>query len=345
MSTVRRASPLMSQAEARELGLDREHLVRLYRDMLATRLVEERGNLLFKAGKLPGSYYTGRGNEAASVGVARAMGDDDVAAPLHRNLGVHLVRGVPPSAVFCQFMGRDGGATRGRDSNLRSNDFGPGKGLLAGVSHLPAMIPVITGIALAFQLRQEERVAIGWCGDGAAARGDMHEAMNLAGVRNLPIVYIIDNNQYAYSTPNRLSFACEHLADRGPAYGFEGIVVDGTDVVTVFREAQRAIEKAREGGGPTIVELITLRMEGHAVHDDAGYVPRELLAEFGSRDPLDRFRAWLQEVEECSDEEFAEIDDDVRAWIDAGVAEAEASAPPDATQILDGVYAAPDALN
>ena len=344
MSTVRRASPLMSQAEARELGLDREHLVRLYRDMLATRLVEERGNLLFKAGKLPGSYYTGRGNEAASVGVARAMGDDDVAAPLHRNLGVHLVRGVPPAAVFCQFMGRDGGATRGRDSNLRSNDFGPGKGLLAGVSHLPAMIPVITGIALAFQLRQEERVAIGWCGDGAAARGDMHEAMNLAGVRNLPIVYIIDNNQYAYSTPNRLSFACEHLADRGPAYGFEGIVVDGTDVVTVFREAQRAIEKAREGGGPTIVELITLRMEGHAVHDDAGYVPRELLAEFGSRDPLDRFRAWLQEVEECSDEEFAEIDDDVRAWIDAGVAEAEASPPPDATQILDGVYAAPDAL-
>jgi TPP-dependent pyruvate/acetoin dehydrogenase alpha subunit len=345
MSTVRRASPLMSQAEARELGLDREHLVRMYRDMLATRLIEERGNLLFKAGKLPGSYYTGRGNEAASVGVATAMGEDDVASPLHRNLGVHLVRGVPPSAVFCQFMGRDGGATRGRDSNLRSNDFGPGKGLLAGVSHLPAMIPVITGIALAFQLRQEARVAIGWCGDGAAARGDMHEAMNLAGVRNLPIVYIIDNNQYAYSTPNRLSFACEHLADRGPAYGFEGIVVDGTDVVTVFREAQRAIEKAREGGGPTVIELITLRMEGHAVHDDAGYVPRELLADFGSRDPLDRFRAWLQEVEECSDDEFSAIDDDVRAWIDAGVAEAEASPPPDAAQILDGVYAAPEALS
>ena len=282
MSTVRRASPLMSQAEARELGLDREHLVKMYRDMLATRLVEERGNLLFKAGKLPGSYYTGRGNEAASVGVATAMGEDDVASPLHRNLGVHLVRGIPPAAVFCQFMGRDGGATRGRDSNLRSNDFDAGKGLLAGVSHLPAMIPVITGIALAFQLRREERVAVGWCGDGAAARGDMHEAMNLAGVRHLPIVYIIDNNQYAYSTPNRLSFACEHLADRGPAYGFEGIVVDGTDVVTVFRESQRAIEKAREGGGPSIIELITLRMEGHAVHDDAGYVPRELLAEFGS---------------------------------------------------------------
>jgi TPP-dependent pyruvate/acetoin dehydrogenase alpha subunit len=340
MSTVRRASPLMSQAEARELGLDRTDLIRIYRDMLATRLVEERGNLLFKAGKLPGSYYTGRGNEAASVGVASAMGEHDVASPLHRNLGVHIVRGIAPAAIFCQFMGRDGGATRGRDSNLRSNDFGPGKGLLAGVSHLPAMIPVITGIALAFQLRREERVAIGWCGDGAAARGDMHEAMNLAGVRRLPIVYVIDNNQFAYSTPNRLSFACEHLADRGPAYGFEGIVVDGTDVVTVFREAQRAIEKAREGGGPTVIEVVTLRMEGHAVHDDAGYVPRELLAEFGTKDPLDRFRAWLQEVEDCSDDEFAALEDEVRGWIEAGVHEAEATPPPAADGILAGVYAA-----
>jgi TPP-dependent pyruvate/acetoin dehydrogenase alpha subunit len=339
MATVRRANPLMSQAEARELGLDREHLVRLYRNMLATRLIEERGNLLFKAGKLPGSYYTGRGNEAASVGVATAMGGHDVASPLHRNLGVHVVRGIPPAAIFCQFMGRDGGATHGRDSNLRSNDFGPGKGLLAGVSHLPAMIPVITGIALAFQLRREERVAIGWCGDGAAARGDMHESMNLAGVRRLPIVYVIDNNQYAYSTPNRLSFACEHLADRGPAYGFEGIVVDGTDIVTVFREAQRAIEKAREGGGPTIIELVTLRMEGHAVHDDAGYVPRELLAEFGSKDPVERFRGWLAEVEECSEEEFSTIEDEVRAWIEAGVLEAETSPPPDAATVIEGVYA------
>ena len=339
MSTVHRANPLMSQAEARELGLDRDDLVRIYRDMLATRLLEERGNLLFKAGKLPGSYYTGRGNEAASVGVATAMGEHDVASPLHRNLGVHIVRGISPAAIFCQFMGRDGGATHGRDSNLRSNDFRPGKGLLAGVSHLPAMIPVITGIALAFQLRREERVAVGWCGDGAAARGDMHEAMNLAGVRRLPIVYIIDNNQYAYSTPNRLSFACEHLADRGPAYGFEGIVVDGTDVVTVFREAQRAIEKAREGGGPTIIELVTLRMEGHAVHDDAGYVPRELLAEFGARDPVERFRAWLAEIEDCSDDEFAAVEEEVRASIEAGVLEAESSPPPDPAAVRAGVYA------
>ena len=207
------------------------------------------------------------------------------------------------------------------------------------LSCLIAEDEAITGIALAFQLRREERVAIGWCGDGAAARGDMHESMNLAGVRHLPIVYIIDNNQYAYSTPNRLSFACEHLADRGPAYGFEGIVVDGTDVVTVFREAQRAIEKAREGGGPTIIELVTLRMEGHAVHDDAGYVPRELLAEFGAKDPLERFRAWLAETEDFSDDEFAAVEDEVRAWIEAGGLEAESSPPPDPGGVREGVYA------
>ena len=201
------------------------------------------------------------------------------------------------------------------------------------------MIPTITGIALAFQLQREPRVAVGWCGDGAAARGDMHESMNLAGVRRLPIVYVIDNNQYAYSTPNRLSFACERLADRGPAYGFEGIVCDGTDVLTVLREAQRAIEKAREGGGPTLLELVTLRMEGHAVHDDAGYVPRELLAEFSEKDALDRFRSWLDEVEGVGEAELSGLEAEVAAWIDAGVDEAEASPMPDPATLLGGVYA------
>jgi TPP-dependent pyruvate/acetoin dehydrogenase alpha subunit len=339
MSAIRQAEPLLSATEATDLGLDRDRLLRIYRNMLATRGIEERGNLLFKGGRLPGSYYTGRGNEAASVGAASAMGEDDVASPLHRNMGVHVTRGVEPAAIFCQFMGRSGGATGGRDSNLRTNDFSPGKGLLAGVSHLPAMIPVITGIALAFQLRGEPRVALGWCGDGAAARGDMHESMNLAGVRQLPIVYIIDNNQYAYSTPNRLSFACEHLADRGPAYGFEGIVVDGTDVLTVYRETSRAIEKAREGGGPTLLELITLRMEGHAVHDDAAYVPKALLEEFGARDPVERFQAWLQVNQDLRDGELAEIEAEVRATIERGVAEAEASPQPDPATLMDGVYA------
>jgi TPP-dependent pyruvate/acetoin dehydrogenase alpha subunit len=339
VSTIRHAEPLLSQADARELGLGRDEIVEMYRRMLLTRAVEERGNLLFKAGRLPGSFYTGRGNEAASVGVASAMGEHDVASPLHRNMGVHVARGVALDRIFAQYMGRDTGATRGRDSNLRTQDLAPGKGLIAGVSHLPAMLPVITGVALAFQLRREPRVAVGWCGDGAAARGDAHESMNLAGVRRLPIVYVIDNNQYAYSTPNELSFACEHLADRGPAYGFEGIVVDGTDVLTVWREATRAIEKARAGGGPTLLELITLRMDGHAIHDDAGYVPRELMDEYRARDPIDRLRAWLEINEELGDEEHARIESEIHDAIDRAVAAADESAWPDPAAVLDGVYA------
>src|SRR3954454_5806640 len=235
MAAVRLAYPLISADEAAELGLSRDDLLRMFRDMLLTRGIEERGNLLFKAGKLPGSYYTGRGNESASVGAASAMGDDDVASPLHRNMGVHVVRGVDPAALFCQDMGRSGCATGGRDSNLRTNDFSPGVGLLAGVSHLPAMIPVITGMALAFQLRREPRVAVGWCGDGAAARGDMHESMDLGGVRGLPSAYIIANIHYAYSTPTSLSSACQHLSGRGPTYGSNGGVVGGSDVLTAYR--------------------------------------------------------------------------------------------------------------
>src|SRR3954452_5171360 len=339
MAAVRLADPLISADEAAEVGLSRDDLLRMFRDMLLTRGIEERGNLLFKAGKLPGSYYTGRGNEAASVGAATAMGPDDIASPLHRNMGVHVVRGVAPAAIFCQYMGRAGGATQGRDSNLRTNDFSEGKGLLAGVSHLPAMIPTITGIALAFQLRREPRVALGWCGDGAAARGGMHESMTLAGVRRLPIVYIIDNNQYAYSTPNRLSFAGPHLADRGPAYGFEGIVVDGTDVLTVYREVSRAVEKARAGGGPTVLELITLRMEGHAIHDDASYVPRDLYDEFLARDPVDRFRSWLTVNQELTEYEEQQIAAEVAQTIEAAVLAAEASPLPDPSTVLQGVYA------
>ena len=158
------------------------------------------------------------------------------------------------------------------------------------------------GAALAFRVRGEPRVALGWIGDGSSANGTAHESMNFAGVRRLPVVFVIDNNQFAYSTPTHLNFASSSLAARGPAYGFEGVVVDGTDVLAVYREAQTAIERARSGGGPTVLELMTLRMEGHAVHDDGAYVPPELYERWGEQDPVRRFEAWMREHAELSDE-------------------------------------------
>src|SRR5690349_155729 len=215
MAIAREAEPVGSLNEVREAGLDREDLLGIYRNMLITRGVEERGHILYRQGKIPGSFYTGRGNEAASVGVATAMGRDDVGTPLHRDMGVHIARGTEPWRIFAQYMGRADGPTKGKDGNVHMAESQ--LGLFAQVSHLPAMLPVAVGCALAFRIREERRVALGWFGEGSAARGDAHEAMNFAGVRRLPVVFICDNNQWAYSTPTHLEYPTEHVADRAQA--------------------------------------------------------------------------------------------------------------------------------
>src|SRR5919201_1440609 len=326
MAIAREAQPVGSLQEIREAGLDREDLLTIYRNMLITRGIEERGHILYKQGKIPGSFYTGRGNEASSVGVATAMGSNDVGTPLHRDMGVHVTRGVEPWRIFAQYMGRVDGPTKGRDGNVHMAD--DRLGLIAMVSHLPAMLPVAVGCALAFRIRDERRVAVAWFGEGASARGDTHEAMNLAGVRRLPVVFICDNNQWAYSTPTHLEYATEHVADRAEAYGFDGVVVDGTDVLAVYREAKRAIEKARAGSGPTLLECLTLRMEGHAVHDDASYVPKEMFEEWAKRDPLERFRTWLRENADFTDEEEEEIRGDVKKLLNDALRRAGGAPPP-----------------
>jgi pyruvate dehydrogenase E1 component alpha subunit len=177
------------------------------------------------------------------------------------------------------------------------------------------------------------------------ARGDAHEAMNLAGVHRLPVVFIVDNNQYAYSTPNRVEFGVDHLADRAAAYGFEGVVVDGTDVLTVYREAHAAIERARQGGGPTLLELVTLRMEGHAVHDDAFYVPRELLEAYAKKDPIERYRRWLKEQAVLDEVRDDEIGVEVKRLLNDAMKRAEDSPLPEQSALMTGVYAEPDELD
>jgi TPP-dependent pyruvate/acetoin dehydrogenase alpha subunit len=343
MAIAREAEPVGSLADIKEAGLDREDLLGIFRNLVLTRGIEERGHTLYKQGKIPGSFYTGRGNEAAAVGVATAMSPEDVGTPLHRDMGVHVVRGVEPWRMIAQYMGRVDGPTKGKDGNVHMADSR--LGLIAMVSHLPAMLPVAVGCALAFRIREEKRVAVGWFGEGASARGDTHEAMNFAGVRRLPVVFICDNNQWAYSTPTHLEYATEYVADRAKSYGFEGVVVDGTDVLAVYRETKRAIEKAREGDGPTLIECLTLRMEGHAVHDDAFYVPKELFEEWAKRDPIERFRAWLKENADFSDEEEEEIRGEVKKTLNDAIRRAEESPMPDPSSLLEGVFATPEDLD
>jgi TPP-dependent pyruvate/acetoin dehydrogenase alpha subunit len=343
MEFARVAEPSGSLQEVKGWGLDHEDLLGIYRNLLITRGVEERGHLLYKQGKIPGSFYTGRGNEGSSVAIATAMGPDDVGTPLHRNMGVHVTRGVEPWRIFANFMGRAGGPAKGRDGNMHMADSR--LGMISMVSHLPAMLPVAVGCALAFRIREERRVAVTWFGEGASSRGDTHEGMNFAGVRKLPVVFICDNNQWAYSTPTHLEYAVDHLADRAAAYGFEGVLVDGTDLLAVYREAKRAIDKARDGGGPTLIESLTLRMEGHAVHDDASYVPKELFEQWAERDPVERFRTWLRDEVGMTDDEEDEITVSVKKLLNDALQRAEESPQPEPSTLLDGVYATPEDLD
>jgi len=273
------------------LALNRADRSALLRFMLLMRATEERALTLYRQGKVPGSYYDGRGQEATCVGAAFALGAEDRACILHRDMGAHLVRGVPPGRILAQMMGREGGITRGRDGNMH---FGDRKlGCVGMVSMLPDMALVACGMALAFQMRREPRVAMTWFGDGSTANGQWHEAMNVAGVRKLPVVFVLENNQFAYSTPNDLEFAVDPV-ERAATYGFPGVKVDGNDVEAVFEAAAEACERARVGGGPTLIECETMRMHGHGAHDDMRYVPAEMLEEWSKRDPIEAYTAKLR---------------------------------------------------
>ena len=263
----------------------------LFRNMLLMRATEERALTLYRQGKVPGSYYDGRGQEAVSVGSAFALSPRDRACILHRDLGAHFVRGVRPGRVLAQMMGRAGGVTEGKDGNMHFGDRE--LGCVGMVSMLPDMALVACGLALAFQMRGEQRVAMTWFGDGSTANGQWHEAMNVAGVRKLPVVFVLENNQFAYSTPNELEFAVDPV-HRAAAYGFPGVKVDGNDVEAVLDAAAEACDRARSGGGPTLIEAETMRMHGHGAHDDMRYVPPEMLEEWATRDPVETYEQRLR---------------------------------------------------
>src|SRR5262249_38348886 len=246
---------------------------------------------LYRQGKIVGGVYVGRGQEAIAVGSCIDTRPDDVVCPSHRDMGAFLIRGMPLRTILAQYMARKPGATRGKDGNMHMGDLS--KNLIAFVSMLGDNVPVATGIGLSFKMRGQDRVALCFFGDGATSRGDWHEGINMASVFKVPVVFICNNNQYAYSTPLERQMAVENVADRAEAYGLPGEIVDGNDILSVWDSANRAIERARAGHGPTLIECKTFRMTGHSAHDDAGYVPPELFAAWEERDPINRFERFL----------------------------------------------------
>jgi TPP-dependent pyruvate/acetoin dehydrogenase alpha subunit len=305
--------------------------ISLLRAMLMMRGLEERAMRLYRQGRVPGSFYDGCGQEAVSAGAAFAMAPEDRLCVLHRDLAAHLIRGVPPARVLAQYLGREAGITRGRDGNVHFGDRN--LGCVGMVSMLPDMMLVATGMAMAFKLRGERRCALTWFGDGSTSRGDFHEAMNWAGVQRLPVVFVLENNQYAYSTPLDKQFAVDPV-QRAAAYGFVGETVDGNDVEAVFEATLAARERAISGGGPTLIEAVTMRMHGHAAHDDMKYVPKELVEEWRARDPIERQEKRLRAAGIDVDELHAAV----ATEIDAATEEALSTPMPDQSTAMDRVF-------
>jgi pyruvate dehydrogenase E1 component alpha subunit len=308
-----------------------EDRIYLLRAMLLMRGIEERAMTLYRQGKVPGSFYDGFGQEAVSAGPAFAMAPEDRLCVLHRDLAAHLIRGVTPARILAQYMGRAAGITGGRDGNVHFGDRQ--LGCVGMVSMLPDMMLVAAGMAMAFKLRGERRVALTWFGDGSTSRGDFHEAMNWAGVQKLPVVFVLENNQYAYSTPLDKQFAVDPV-ERAAAYGFDGVTVDGNDVEAMFEATRVARLRALEGSGPTLIEAVTMRMHGHAAHDDMKYVPKEQVEEWRRRDPIDRQDERLRSL----GVDVAAVRSSVHAEIEAASEEALTSAMPAPSSAVEGVF-------
>ena len=335
------SGPLVIAHDEIALGsrLQPSELRALHRALLVPRVIEEKALVLLRQGRLS-KWFSGIGQEAIAVGVTAALQANDWILPMHRNLGVFTTRSVDMLRLFRQLFGRSGGFTDGRD---RTFHFGlPEKSLVGMISHLGSMLPVACGLGLASQIKRTERVAAAFTGDGATSEGDFHEALNLAAVWKLPVIFVIENNLYGLSTPAREQYACRKLSDRAAGYGMAGQTVDGNDILAVYEATSIAASRARAGDGPTLIEFETFRMRGHEEASGTAYVPPKLFEEWGKKDPLARFEANLKGKGVISTFEIETLRESIKAEIDRVADEALDTPEPSSTREREiaSVYAA-----
>jgi TPP-dependent pyruvate/acetoin dehydrogenase alpha subunit len=318
--------------------LEKAQLLELYHYLKLNRMVEEKLTNLYRQGQVVGGLYRSLGQEACSVGAAYALERGDVMTPLIRNLGAVFVRGGKPRDVLCQYMARAAGPTGGRDLNTHFGWLHPDGSNIAVISMLGDMIPILAGAALAERMQGRPTVALTWIGDGGTSTGAFHEGLNFACVQKVPLVVIAENNKWAYSTPTSRQMANTRIVDRAAAYGCFGDSVDGNDVLAVYEVTRKAIARARAGEGPTLIEADTMRMRGHAEHDDMKYVPAEQLEAWAGKDPIARFERQLLAIAAATPEELRGIVSALEASLDADVDFALASPFPAPETALGNVY-------
>jgi TPP-dependent pyruvate/acetoin dehydrogenase alpha subunit len=335
------ATSALASDPAARAGLSREQLLELYYWMRLTRSLEERLVNLYRQTKVVGGLFRSLGQEACAVGSAYALRREDVLSPLIRNLGSMLVKGATPLEVLRQYMAKGDSPTRGRELNIHFGDV-EDRNFVGQISHLGDMVPVMAGVTLAFKMRKEPRVGLVYVGDGATSTGAFHEGINFAAVHRCPLVVIVENNRYAYSTPTSKQCAAERLADKAAGYGIPGVRADGNDVLAAYQVTRDAVARARRGEGVTLVELMTYRRKGHAEHDNQSYVPAGEIERWArDNDPLDRYVQRLTVGDGVATAELEAIDSRVQAEIDEATDVAERSPPPEPRDCLVGVYADP----
>jgi len=327
-------------------SLSREQKLELYYYMRLTRSLEERLVNLYRQTKVVGGLFRSLGQEADAVGSAYALdrSKGDVLSPLIRNLGSMLVQGAKPNEIIKQYMAKGDSPTRGRELNIHYGDLV--RGFIGQISHLGDMVPVMAGVTLSFKMRKQDRVGLVYVGDGATSTGAFHEGINFAAVQRCPLVVVVENNGYAYSTPLKKQTAAKQLVDKAIGYGIAGEQADGNDVIATYEATKRAVDRARAGGGVTLVELITYRRKGHAEHDNQSYVPPGEIDRWANEnDPIDRYaKRLLSEGGGFDQSQLAATDKRVLEEIDRATDEAEASPMPDPTDALVGIYADPPAI-
>lgn len=319
------------------MRLERADLLQISYLMRLTRAVEDRTRMLFLQGRVVGGVYTAQGHEATTVGAAWTLGDGDFIVPQHRDLGMQLTRGSSPRAVMTQWLARGNSPTIGRDGQIHIGDMH--HGIVPMISMLGESLPVACGVALTMKIRKRSTIVMASMGDGATSTGPFHEALNFASVQKLPIVFIIENNGYAYSTPTYHEFAIANLSDRAVAYGILGESIDGNDVLKVVETVERAVEHVRGGKGPALIECKTFRVRGHSEADKADYVPSELREEWLAKDPILRFEEYLTREHILTPAIKAEIEENVKAVVEDSVSYAEQSPAPDPAAVADYVFA------
>jgi pyruvate dehydrogenase E1 component alpha subunit len=319
-------------------ALTTEQKLEIFYWMVLTRTFDEGMVSLWKQGRGLGGTFSERGHEAVSVGSAYALAPEDIIAPMHRDIGAYFLRGLTPRRVFGNLLGKATGVTGGRDANIHGmGDLS--LGIVGYISHIPMSMPIALGVAMSLKLRNEARVAMTYVGDGGSTAGLWHETLNMAGLYNAPYVLIVENNQYAYSTHVSQQMPIEDIADRAAGYNIPSEIVDGNDVEAVYQATCVAVERARQGGGPSLIEAKTMRMMGHAVHDGAEYVPPELLAKWEKKDPVARYQAKLLAENVTDEDELNEIRKRAAIEIEDAIEFAEASPLPDPETVMDGIYA------